>query len=104
MNEELELLRKQLIDAGKYMRANELSWGNAGNISVRVRSESCLITASGTNLGDLVEDDLVVCGWGAETTAQTGRKPSKEVPMHRAFYERRPEVKAVLHASPFFST
>lgn len=104
MNEELEILHKQLIDAGKYMRESELAWGNAGNISARVGTESCLITASGTNLCDLVEDDLVVCSWGAETTAQTGRKPSKEVPMHRAFYEQRPDVKAVLHASPFFST
>lgn len=86
------------------MHENELAWGNAGNISARLGPDSCLITASGTDLGRLAEDDLVVCGWGEKATQQTGRRPSKEVPMHRAFYELRPEINAVLHASPFFST
>lgn len=33
-----------------------------------------------------------------------GRKPSKEYVMHQGIYEERPEINAILHASPFYST
>ena len=39
------------------------------------------------------------------TIAPTARaKPSKETPMHRAVYEVRSEINAVLHGAPFYST
>ena len=96
--------RRDLQAAGRYMLENGLAWGNAGNISSRTGPQACLITASGTQLGDLAEGDLVECSWSSGEARAPSRKPSKELPMHRAVYEARPEVGAVLHASPFFST
>ncbi|RPI21447.1 MAG: class II aldolase/adducin family protein [Chloroflexota bacterium] len=96
--------RKQLQAAGRYLLENELTWGNAGNLSARVNETGCLVTASGTHLGELCDDDLVECSLAAGASPAPSRKPSKELPMHRAIYAVRPEINAVLHASPIFST
>lgn len=96
--------RRQLQDVGRYMMHYELAWGNAGNISARTGEESCMISASGTFLGELNDEDVVECHFSGEKVAAGSMKPSKEMPMHRAVYETRPEVQAVLHASPFYST
>jgi L-fuculose-phosphate aldolase len=94
--------RRGLQTAGRYMLDNDLAWGNAGNISARIGPERYLITASGTRLGELAEEDFVACSFDGPLS--NNRKPSKETPMHRAIYEQRPEIGAVLHASPFYST
>jgi 3-dehydro-4-phosphotetronate decarboxylase len=94
--------RKELKHAGRYMLDNDLAWGNAGNISARLSADGYLITASGTRLGELADDDFVECSLDGPVSKD--RKPSKEIPMHRAIYEQRPEIGAVLHASPFYST
>ena len=94
--------RNGLQSAGRYMLENDLAWGNAGNISARLGPDRYLITASGTHLGELADDDFVECSFDGPFTGN--RKPSKETPMHRAIYEQRPEIGAVLHASPFYST
>jgi L-fuculose-phosphate aldolase len=82
----------------------ELAWGNAGNISARTGEDTCMISASGTFLGELDDADVVECRFNGKLLEPSGRKPSKEMPMHRAIYETRPEIQAVLHASPFYST
>jgi ribulose-5-phosphate 4-epimerase/fuculose-1-phosphate aldolase len=94
----------QLQEAGRYMVEHQLAWGNAGNLSARTAADQYLITASGTRLGELSTHDLIECSLGAGTTLSDGRRPSKERPMHEAIYEARPEINAVLHASPFYST
>jgi 3-dehydro-4-phosphotetronate decarboxylase len=94
--------RNGLQAAGRYLLENDLAWGNAGNISTRLGADRYLITASGTRLGELKDDDFVECSFGGPFFGE--RKPSKETPMHRAIYEQRPEIGAVLHASPFYST
>ncbi|HEY3473457.1 MAG TPA: class II aldolase/adducin family protein [Anaerolineales bacterium] len=94
--------RRELQFAGRYMLENGLAWGNAGNISARLSPDRYVITASGTRLGELGDDDFVECSF--EGALSKDRKPSKETPMHRAIYEQRPEIGAILHASPFYST
>lgn len=99
----------ELRAAGKYMMDQGLAWGNAGNISARLDDGNFLITATGTFLGELGEEDFAECssaigGNSPVASEGTGKKPSKEVPMHAAIYEERPEIGAVLHASPFYST
>ena len=96
--------RSQLQAAGRYMLYNDLAWGNAGNISIRLASDRYLITASGTNLGELDDGDFVECSYHGQRPGGGRRRPSKETPMHQAVYEQRPEIGAVLHASPFYST
>ena len=99
---ELHEARRSLQAAGRYMLDNDLAWGNAGNLSARLGADRYIITASGTRLGELKEGDFVECSFAGPLTGRG--KPSKETPMHHAIYEQRPEISAVLHASPFYST
>lgn len=101
--EKYEDIKLDLIKTGKFMMEYGLAWGNAGNISARVDDDKYLITASGTFLGELDTEDLVECSVLGKSLAQE-KKPSKETPMHQAIYQNRPEINAVLHASPFYST
>jgi 3-dehydro-4-phosphotetronate decarboxylase len=93
---------EQLQAAGRYMVQHELTWGNAGNLSARLAGDLYVITASGTRLGELDAGDFAECRLGVPGTYV--RRPSKERPMHEAIYAERPEINAVLHASPFYTT
>lgn len=98
-------LIKELQATGKFMMHADLSWGNAGNISARIDEETYLITGSGTFLGELGEHDFAKCKIGSPgQEVKDNIKPSKETPMHEAIYINRPDIGAVLHASPFYST
>ncbi len=94
---------EQLQAAGAYLFDNALTWGSSGNISARTSAGSFLITASGTHLGELMDTDFLECNLDGVLVRGIG-KPSIEVPFHRAVYQDRPDVNAVLHASPFYST
>ncbi len=96
--------RAELQAAGRYLTEHALTWGNAGNLSARIGPATALITASGTRLGELAADDLIEFSFGAPPAPQGARRPSKETPMHRAVYESRPDIGAVLHAAPFYAT
>ncbi|MFT9846073.1 class II aldolase/adducin family protein [Aneurinibacillus sp. REN35] len=100
----IESVREELKKTGKYMMEYQLAWGNAGNISARIDQDCYMITASGTFLGELEDEDLVTCSFAGQDSKTSVKKPSKETPMHRAIYENRPDIGAVLHASPFYST
>jgi 3-dehydro-4-phosphotetronate decarboxylase len=104
MTADKTILISELQAAGRYMLANELAWGNAGNLSARLDVNHLVVSASGTHLGELSSDDLVECPLMPDPAWKPVRKPTKEMPMHRAIYAERPDIGAVLHASPFYST
>jgi L-fuculose-phosphate aldolase len=101
---EFDLVRQELQLAGRYLLENDLAWGNAGNLSARLGPDHGLITASGSRLGELADDDFAEFAWGTTQAPAPRRKPSKEVPMHSAVYAVRPDVGAVLHTAPLYST
>ncbi|TCP29465.1 L-fuculose-phosphate aldolase [Scopulibacillus darangshiensis] len=90
-------------ELGQFLTENRFTLGNSGNISIRLGEDSCLITASGSELGNLSEEDLVDCAFG-EQKWSGGRKASKELPMHQAIYEERQDIGGIIHATPFYST
>lgn len=97
------VIKQQLIDAGKYLKANQLAWGTSGNLSARLNDNEVLITASGTYMADLKEDDFVT--FDLNTGSYEGaRKASKETPFHTGIYRARKDAKAILHSSPFYTT
>jgi L-fuculose-phosphate aldolase len=94
---------KELIHIGKYLINNQLAWGTSGNISKRVEDRKMVITASGTFMGDLIEDDFVLFDLEAHKNL-SDRKASKETPMHTGIYQSRSDVNAIIHSSPFYTT
>lgn len=96
-------VKQELIQAGKYLIYHKLAWGTSGNLSRRLNNEHMLITASGTKMAELTEDDFVQ--WNIQTGEKLGaRKASKETPMHSGIYANRPDANAILHSSPFYTT
>lgn len=93
--------KQEIIETGRWIMEKNLTWGTSGNISVR-EGDHIYVTASGTVIGDLHEEDITVVD--LEGKVLEGRKPSKESGMHLEVYRKRPEVAAVLHASPFWTT
>ena len=93
--------KQEIIETGRWIMEKNLTWGTSGNISVR-EGDRIYVTASGTVIGDLHEEDITVVD--LEGKVLEGRKPSKETGMHLEVYRKRPEVAAVLHASPFWTT
>lgn len=93
---------RALIDAGKWIARKNMTWGSAGNMSIRLDETRVLITASGTRFDSLKEDSFTLYDLASDTWS--GGKPSKELPVHLAVYRNAPWAGAVVHASPFHTT
>ncbi|MGI4797271.1 MAG: 3-oxo-tetronate 4-phosphate decarboxylase [Janthinobacterium lividum] len=77
------------------------SVGSAGNISARVE-DGWLITPTNSCLGTL--DPARISKLDANGNHVAGDKPSKEVFLHRAFYDTRPGTGAVVHLHSTYAT
>ncbi|WP_458094553.1 3-oxo-tetronate 4-phosphate decarboxylase [Roseomonas sp. WA12] len=87
-------LRALLVDLARSLFARGYSVGSAGNISVRL-PDGYLMTPTNSSLGRLQADRIskLDLGWAHIG----GDKPSKEVFMHRAVLDARPQAGAVVH-------
>ncbi|CAH2405527.1 3-oxo-tetronate 4-phosphate decarboxylase [Mesorhizobium ventifaucium] len=94
IRENIARLSKSLFDRG-------FSAGSAGNISAAVEG-GLLITPTNSCLGFL--DPGRISKLDKEGRHIAGDKPSKEVFLHRAFYETRPGTGAVVHLHSTFAT
>ncbi len=93
MTEEARL-RERLCEHGASLFARGYSVGSAGNISVRL-ADGFLMTPTNSCLGRL--DPARISKLDAQYRHVSGDKPSKEVFMHRAMLDTRPEAGAVVH-------
>jgi len=90
---------EQLVDAGRALVAAGLSPGSSGNLSAR-DGDLLLMTATGTQLGDLSVGDLATLDAAGRHLG--GPRPSKEVSLHLALSAKNPDHRAVVHVhSPF---
>lgn len=91
-----EAAARALCQAGRELHRLRLVAGRAGNLSVRLRDGSLLITPRGSHKGRLRPERLVRLEPGKPTASAVGRA-STELPFHRAAYEADPTVGAVIH-------
>lgn len=87
-------LRTLLAEHAASLFARGFSVGSAGNISARL-DDGYLITPTNSSLGRL--DPERISKLDHDFRHVGGDKPSKEVFMHRAFYEARADAGAVVH-------
>lgn len=73
--------------------------GPDGNVSLRLDDGAILVTPSGLSKADVTPDDLVVVTLGGQVL-EGRHAPSSELRMHLRIYQRRPDVRAVVHAHP----
>lgn len=87
---------KRLCDSG-------LTTSLGGNISCRIGDNMVAITPSSIDKASLCRDDIVVVNMNGDV--MSGKyKPSMEYMMHVMVYQNRPDVFAIIHAHPHFST
>ncbi len=93
----------QLVEWGRELRYWRLTWGTAGNLSLRSDDSRCLITASGSWLDRLTPDQISLCGIDTGDHLD-GPRPSVEYRMHTGIYRVRPEARCIAHLSPHYTT
>ena len=95
------MIKQQIIEIGKRLYSRNLTIGTSGNISVKTE-DGIYITASGTCLSDLKEDEIVLIDFdGNEITCG---KASSEKMLHAEIYKLRPDVEAIIHTHPEYLT
>ena len=88
LREQICLLAKSLFDRG-------LTGGSTGNISARTQDGGLLVSPTGTSFGRL--DPARLSRFDAKGLHVAGDPPTKEMPLHTAFYDTRNEAGAVVH-------
>lgn len=88
LREQLCLLAKSLFDRG-------LTHGSTGNISARTEDGGLLVSPTGTSFGRL--DPARLSRFDAAGQHVGGDRPTKEMPLHTAFYDTRSTAGAVVH-------
>lgn len=86
--EELCKWAKSIFDRG-------LTGGASGNISVRLSTGELLVTPTGKSMGFL--DPAEISHFDSNGNLIDGLRPTKEMPLHSAFYETRNNTGAVVH-------
>lgn len=87
-------LREQICTLARSMFDRGLTAGSTGNISARTPDGGLLVTPTGASFGRL--DPARLSRFDAVGIHIGGDKPTKEMPLHAAFYDTRP-CGAVVH-------
>lgn len=88
-------LREDICRIGKSLFDRGLTCGASGNISARLPDGGLLMTPTGTSLGFL--DPARLTRLDAGLRHVDGDAPTKESPLHAAFYDTRAGTGAVVH-------
>ena len=88
-------LREAICRFGRSLFERGLTPGASGNISVRLDDGGWLCTPTDASLGFL--DPARIARLDRNRTLLSGDKPTKEIPLHDALYDTRPDAGAVVH-------
>jgi ribulose-5-phosphate 4-epimerase/fuculose-1-phosphate aldolase len=93
--------RDAIAKVGKSLFDRGLTFGSAGNISVRLADGSLLATPTNVSMGEL--DPARISHLSATGEHLSGDKPTKEAILHRCIYCARPNAGAVVHLHSTYS-
>ncbi|MDE0734003.1 MAG: aldolase [Gammaproteobacteria bacterium] len=89
------VLRDQICELAMSLFDRGLTGGSTGNISARTDDGGLLVSPTGTSFGRLNPGRL--SRFDSNFNLIDGDPPTKEMPLHRAFYETRSTAGAVVH-------
>jgi L-fuculose-phosphate aldolase len=75
-----------------------MTTASGGNLSIRKSNGDIWITPARVDRGALCREDIVLVR--TDGTKEGIRRPSSELPLHQAVYQRRPDVRGIVHAHP----
>jgi L-fuculose-phosphate aldolase len=94
-------IRASIVEACLEMNRSGLNQGTSGNISVRWQ-DGLLITPTSLPYDQMTPDDIVFLGMDGR--AHGDNRPSSEWRFHRDIMRAKPEINAIVHAHPIYST
>jgi ribulose-5-phosphate 4-epimerase/fuculose-1-phosphate aldolase len=94
-------LRDEIVKWGRSLFERGYTAGSSGNISARIE-DGFIATPTNSCLGFLDPERLAKLD--RDGAHLSGDKPTKELPLHFAFYETRPNAGAVVHLHSPYST
>ena len=98
-------LRNELIRINRILAERGLIRSSDGNISARLNHDSLLVTPSGVYKSAMSPEDLIMIDMKRDLDeAKAGLHPTSEILMHLEAYRQRPDINAIIHAHPPFST
>ena len=95
--DEVEKLKKELVETGIKILKNDLTHGTCGNISCKIPGEEkILITPSKIPYEKIKPEDILIVDYEGNII-EGSQKPSVETPFHLTVYKNRKDVRAVIH-------
>lgn len=90
--------REQLVRTMRRIYYGGMTTLSGGNLSILDPDGSLWITPAGIDKGKLTAQDIVHIQ--PDGTINGLHRPSSELPFHRAIYDKRPDIRAIVHAHP----
>lgn len=90
--------RDELVLTMKRIYQYKMTTTSGGNLSILDENGDMWITPTGVDKGTLTPKDIICVR--ADGTIEGLHKPSSEYPFHRAIYQARRDLKAIVHAHP----
>lgn len=95
------MYKEEIINLGKRLYDKDLTVATSGNLSIKTE-EGIYITATGTSLGNLGAEDVVLMDFNGNE--KDGKKASSEKMLHAEIYKIRPDVNVIIHTHPVYLT
>lgn len=98
-------LREQIISTCRQLGALGLNQGTSGNVSARVSdnpADGFLLTPTSLDYVTMQPADLVHVA--TDGACSGPRRPSSELPFHRAIMQTRPDIRAIIHTHSTHAT
>lgn len=90
--------REEILDLMERIYRSRMTTTSGGNLSVRDTDCGIWVTPARIDKGSLRRDDIVRVL--PDGKIEGLRRPSSELPFHRAIYEARPDLGGIVHAHP----
>jgi len=98
-----DAIKTEIIEVCKRMYQGGFAAANDGNVSVKISKDKIVVTPTGKSKGFLKQKDLLLINLKGKILKGSS-KPTTELAMHLFIYQKRKDVKAVVHAHPPCST
>lgn len=89
---------RQVVRAMDVLYLHGMTTASGGNTSVLDDSGNIWITPAAMDKGSLSPDDIICVSPDGSVSGR--HRPSSEYPLHRAIYNARPDMRALIHAHP----
>lgn len=98
MSRELIHPRDEIMQTMERIYRYRMTTTSGGNLSIRGESGEIWISPARVDKGNLTRGDIVCVQ--ADGAVDGVHRPSSEFPFHKAIYESRPDLRAIVHAHP----